>query len=636
MKNILLTFFGTLLISIPAFSQNSRDAASIPDSLKQHANAVIREYTVTYNRTSVGSYSREVHEVTTILNSNGLKFASLAVFYDRNSEVDGISGEVYDAHGNLLKKVRNKDIQDYAYNDSYTLFADSRVKLFRPAYKIYPFTVEYNYTVNHSELVSFSNWRPFSGYNISVEKAQMNFITPAQFNLRHKELNGDLGFTKKIDKNTIEYHWEISDAKAFKKESMAPDAMDIFPTVLLSPDKISYEGTTGNFSSWKSYGEWTYQLIQDRMLLPEETVLKLMRLTDSIPDERGKVKAIYQYMQAKTRYVNITLGIGGFQPLKAEDVDEKGYGDCKALSNYTRSLLHAIGIEAYYTEIGSGDDNNIKFPDFPGVSQTNHIVLCVPLKQDTVWLECTNQHYPFNYLGSSNSDRYALQITKEGGKLVRTPSYPDSANIRTSRIKVRLRNNGSAAFHMESEFRDAEYENVLGLVYLSGKEQKDLLMQGLDITGLEIHQFSITDDSRNTPKATLSVEGETNRYAMPSGNRLFVGINFLLGNEFPEKLRTDRKYSIYQPDGFTYRDTLSIDIPAGYRVEYLPKQSPVASPYGTYHLNFQQSGDTTIEVTRQVVIHKGTFEATDAKVINEFLTSVAAEERKKVVLVKKS
>jgi hypothetical protein len=36
------------------------------------------------------------------------------------------------------------------------------------------------------------------------------------------------------------------------------------------------------------------------------------------------------------------VGIGGFKPMPANDVDRLGYGDYKALSNYTQGTLEAV------------------------------------------------------------------------------------------------------------------------------------------------------------------------------------------------------------------------------------------------------------------------------------------------------
>lgn len=75
-------------------------------------------------------------------------------------------------------------------------------------------------------------------------------------------------------------------------------------------------------------------------------------------------------MQNKTRYVLISMGIGGWKPMPASEVSKKGYGDCKALTNYMRTLLTAKeGIPSYYAIIYN-DDSVINFDkDFPKLTE---------------------------------------------------------------------------------------------------------------------------------------------------------------------------------------------------------------------------------------------------------------------------
>ncbi|WP_423126362.1 DUF3857 domain-containing protein [Gaoshiqia sp. Z1-71] len=626
-----------LLAGIAGNAQNKLDVSLIPDSLKKDANAVIRNSSRVYNRLSVDKYTLEVNYTVTVLNSRGIHAAELAVYYDRNSSVSSIKENIYDAKGNLLKAIKRKDFNDYASNSSYTLYSDNRVIHYKPSNNNYPYTVEYSYTVDHKSTVGFGNWLPHDWFGISTEKAELIVKTPATLELRYKELNHPFIFEKKEQDNVIRYSWSASHLKAIAYEPSMSDYLDIFPVVVLSPAEISYEGTSGNFNSWKNYGDWVYGLINKRDELSTASLDEIKLLTDPISDQKEKVKTLYKYMQQKTRYVNISLGIGGFQPAPATEVHAKGYGDCKALSNYMRALLKGIGVESYYTEIGNGPSRKIKFPEFASANQTNHIILCVPVEQDTIWLECTNQNYPFGYIGTGNSDRYALLVTEQGGKLVRTPVYGTDKNTRTSQLKVDLQENGSALFELNSGFRNSLYSDVFPLIYLSKEDQKKELLKSLSGGGLQIADFLVQDTSTGEAAADLYVKGQIGSYAVTGGTRLFVEPNLLFPHSFPSQIRKNRKQNLYEAVGYVYNDTLSLNIPKELEIEFLPKDAEISSSYGSYKISYRKVTDSSILVNRVITINKGNFSPAEFEQINTFLNGVGRQDKEKIVLsVKKT
>ena len=636
MKKLSFSFAALLIMLFSGFGQTNRDAASIPDSLKKNANAVIRFYSTEYNRLSANKYVMQVNYIVTVLNEKGLPAAELLVNYDRNSKVTSIDETIYDAKGVMVKKIKGKEINDYAYNNSFTLFSDSRVKHYSPAYSIYPFTVEYTYTLEYSSVVGFQNWHPNNWFHISTEKAVLSFITPPEFNLRYQSLNGNFEFETQEVNNKKLYKWTAANLPAVPLEYAIPDYFDILPTVLLTPDQISYEGTTGDFSSWQNYGKWVFGLIKERAALPPATVAEIKLLTDTISTEKGKIKALYQYMQKKTRYVNVSLGIGGFQPIPATEVDAKGYGDCKALSNYMRSLLNAIGIESFYTEIGSGDYRRIKFPDFPSVNQTNHVILCVPTGRDTTWLECTNQNFPFGYIGSGNSGRYGLLITAEGGVLANIPAFAAGDNVRTSVINAELSENDAAVFEITSGFKNYLYEDIFHLIYKSKEEQKKELLKSLSSNGMEISEFSVIDASNTAANAFLNIKGRINKFTTKTGNRLFVEPNFLHDNSFPSRIKNDRVHNLYEAIGYCYQDTLNLTIPENYTIEFMPKDAELVSVYGTYEIAYKKLQENKIQVIRSVMIREGNYPKSQFEEINSFLTGLSGREKQKIVLTKKT
>ena len=70
-------------------------------------------------------------------------------------------------------------------------------------------------------------------------------------------------------------------------------------------------------------------------------------------------------------------------------MDEKKYGDCKALTNYMRYMLKTVGIKSYPALINGGASKVSADPAFPA-DPFNHVILCIPQGKDSAWLECTS------------------------------------------------------------------------------------------------------------------------------------------------------------------------------------------------------------------------------------------------------
>src|SRR5471030_2459540 len=99
-------------------------------------------------------------------------------------------------------------------------------------------------------------------------------------------------------------------------------------------------------------------------------------MTAGLATDKEKVKFLYEYMQHNVRYVSIQLGIGGLKPFSATFVDQKKYGDCKALSNYMCALLKAVNIPAYYAKVRAGTNEEPCDNSFP-FDLSNHIIVCI-------------------------------------------------------------------------------------------------------------------------------------------------------------------------------------------------------------------------------------------------------------------
>src|SRR5690606_15081789 len=233
----------------------------------------------------------------------------------------------------------------------------------------------------------------------SVQQSSYENIKDPSFEIKYKTLE----ILEKPEINIKDKKeilvWEIKNLRASRVEHYSLSKEDRLISVRVSAVKLAYENIKEEYIVWLIYSKWLYNnLLKCRTNLSSETQSFVKELVKDVKDQKEAAKLIYEYVQKKNRYISVQVGIGGFMPMKASEVDALSYGDCKALTNYTAALLKVVGINSHYTEVYAGKNKVNYLRDFASGGQGNHIILCVPFGKDTTWLECTSKDAPFGYL----------------------------------------------------------------------------------------------------------------------------------------------------------------------------------------------------------------------------------------------
>lgn len=258
-------------------------------------------------------------------------------------------------------------------------------------------------------------------------------------------------------------------------------------------------------------------------------------MTADAKTDQEKARILYQYMQNKTRYISIQVGIGGLQPFSAQEVDKTGYGDCKALVNYMQSLLNVVNIPSYYCIVEAGNTKSDVDIDFANVSDGNHIILALPFANDTTWLECTSQKLPFGYLGDFTDDRLVLAVTPEGGKVLRTPTYPYNDNLQKRTAQLTIDKDGSITGNVSTQFSGTQYSNHFGAMFLTGNEQLKELSEYYDIDNIYFQQIKYNKLELDTPALEENLSIFVKNYAVHSGDKMILHPNmFNVKNNVPD------------------------------------------------------------------------------------------------------
>ncbi|MEM7372982.1 MAG: DUF3857 domain-containing transglutaminase family protein [Bacteroidota bacterium] len=628
----------SLMMLLGSFSHlpaQSYSALLISDEMKKDAHGVIRSYVKEIHVKDERRAELYEERIITIFNQKAAReLGELVVSYDDFDKIGEMEAEIYDQLGNRIRKLKSKEIEDMSATGS-SFATDLRVKVATLYHNVFPYTIRFSYRKTIKGLFALPHWIPQNYTSLSVESASLKVVAPSELEIRYKGLNVGEGPDISDKDGMKQYEWHVSDLTATKMEPYGPPSREFLPMVYLAPGRFEIEGYKGSSKSWKDFGMFYHQLNLGRDKLPAELASTVRELTQDLSTPEEKIQKLYSYMQENTRYVSIQLGIGGWQSFDANYVYKNGYGDCKALSNYVKSMLAAIDITAYPVLIKAGDYATDILPDFSG-NQFNHAILCVPNEGDSMWLECTVNNFPAGYLGQFTADRYALIVTPKGGKLVRTPASLPETNRQNRLAKVVLDKSGNAQVQVSVETSGFQQDNLTEFIDgRSERERETWLRKSIHAKSFDItqYQFEGTKMTR-IPTYRFQYELDARNWAAASGSRFFLAPNQLERYDQVPKAVKDRTQPVVTRYPYLDTDTIEYQLPDGYILESMPEMPiKLESEFGTYIANIDFKPEKGVLIyTRHLMMRKTRRPAEEYKDYRQFMRDIVKADKIQVVL----
>ena len=599
---------------------------------KANALIVSDEETFTLNSQTSGEY----HVVKTIMvfSDAGDSEAMFYEFTDPYRSLSSFKGTM-ERDGAKPVKIGKGDLTTVSLTSG--LADDGFITAYRPQAAAYPYTITYDYTITYKKAIAvFPSFFPVTGEKTAVTTASYTLKVPAGTEIQ-QYASGVSGPEKETVKNNDVYRWNVVGFKGYVAESFMPPVNTLIPFVMTAPVEFTYAGTKGSQKNWQEVGRWCYDLQKGTDDLPEDFVAKLKEMTDGCGSNLEKIRTLYNYLRENTRYVSIQLGIGGYRPFPASQVKKSGFGDCKGLSNYMRSMLASIGIDSYYTILNT--DRAKVLPGISSFGQFNHVMVCVPLpeKNDTLWLECTAPSLPLGYKHEDIAGHNVLYLTPDGGRLTTVSTYPDSLSRREMDATVILKADGYADVSVKRTFCLDQMENWLHIKeWKQDKLIKELAKglsvqpQNLTLTGVK-DNFEAYDGPSYCPVMEVDYTFNCRQFANGNGNRLFVP-----GNPFPKSLspqRGTRINDIVSGGSTTTSDRIRIILPEGYRPEALPDPVKLATEWGSYTSTFSEE-DGAVVVLQEFKLNSFHKPASEYPSFRSFMKAINKAAGVTLVLVK--
>lgn len=606
----------------------------IPAHLKDKANEIVLHDHTEFSIQDLSRSSLHRKYRIVIMNSRGAARKSVYLFYDKYRTIKDAQIKAYDIYGKEKQHIKLKGFGDYSTKGS-SIASDSRTKYYEVVEDKYPFIIEVEYSIDYSGSMFYPVWIPQSDENQSVIRSTLSLNCPKSGMFRHKsthvtpdesEVNGMLTYT-----------WQVDSLKAFEFEPYSSSFEDYAPIVYTAPNEFQMDGYTGNLSTWSEFGAWIRHLNSDRNTLTSEEISTIKALIPENATQLEMVEIAYKYLQDNTRYVSIQLGIGGWQPFESGFVHANKYGDCKALSFYTQSILSELGVKSYYTLINAGPNARKVDPNFPN-AHFNHAILTVPLEQDTIWLECTSQTNPFGYLGTFTGNRNALMITENDAIIVKTKGYSPEENLQATFATINIEKDGSASAEIRRTYSGLEISNngFSASALMGATEQSKWFYDSHKWGDLKLNSLSLTPLSNEVvPKGEMIADISITKAAIANSNRLFyqpfvfTNINYI---KFPSKERLKPLELKY---GYSQVDTLKVTFPEVFFSESPLNDASIQTNYGSYERVIIQDQNQFL-IIRKLQFKSGTYPPSEYDSLREFIKEVQKYDREKMVMLNKT
>lgn len=631
MKKYAVLIASLLLCNFSKAQYGCCKLETVPESLKKDAAIITFKNDAYFEVTDIDRAYLTVHKIMTVLNAEGKNVLDFSQFSNKFVELKEAEIKVFDAKGKQTAKYKMKDMNTVANGEG--LIDDGKVTYFVVPSVNYPVTVEYSYEIKFKGTLMYPDYEIQEGAGEAVVNSSFTAKVPADIDLRYRESNIALKPEITSAEKYKTYKWSVNNIAPITYEEGAVSFAKKYPKIILAPNRFRIYNTDGDMTSWKNFGQWENNLITNLNELSQDRKLFFKDMVKNAATEREKIKLVYNYLQKNFRYVSIQLGIGGFQPFPASFTDQKKYGDCKGLSYYMFAVLNSLGIKSHIALVNAGYNEMPADPAFP-CNEFNHVILCVPQKTDSIWLECTSKSTDFGVLGNFTENRNALLITENGGQLVATPASKSADNVLTSSTLVKLAADGSGTAQFTPKLRGAFKQSFMHALLQEKKEdQKEFLIEEIGLKQPDeftVHQNEAGDQFEASFDLTFEKIPE-----FTSGSKMFLALRlYKLWNKTMPKAE-NRLMDYYFRYPFQKTDTTIYHLPDGMISDALPTPKNLQCDFGKYSTKYwYNENEQNVYSVSNLTLAKYKIPATDYTQMKNFFDEVAKDELQRIVVKK--
>jgi transglutaminase-like putative cysteine protease len=221
--------------------------------------------------------------------------------------------------------------------------------------------------------------------------------------------------------------WEMRDIAAQPLEALSPGASASGPYLHVS-----------TIGSIEEFGRWYSGLLEPALKLDENLQALARQILERNLSPQGKVQAVYESVQRRTKYVAFEFGVHSYQPYPLATVARRGFGDCKDKAAMIVALLRAVGVPAEFAMMRTRSAGDVD-PQAYSVQLFNHAVAYVP--ELNLYVDGTAKQ--LGELPDEDQGALAMTVDAEGKATRRTVPFASPEANRVGPEVARLDRDGT-------------------------------------------------------------------------------------------------------------------------------------------------------------------------------------------------
>jgi len=551
------------------------------------------------------------------------------IFYNDKSKVSQL--RVKDGRG----KMQNLFPVYQDYQSDGVFYSDSKVCSFfvEGLHKAEVFEVTYKYTYDDIRYFTsefFTEEFPVAEKQIILKVPNWLTVEFAEFNFK----GNDITHTNVAGKseNTITY--TAKSIPAAKNESFSPGGARVYPHLFILPKSYQYGNTVKPiFASVDDLYEYYHSIL---LLMKNDATSFTPFVKDLIKGKNTddeKIAAIFYWVQDNIRYIAFEDGIMGFKPDDAQNIYKNRYGDCKGMANLLTEMLKIAGYDARRTWIGTKS----KPYDYsmPSIAVDNHMICTVILKDKKLFLDGTEDFIPLNEYANRIQGRPVLI---ENGATYLLDKIPDAGyqrNTANTTMKLSildLKLSGKVEVDYDGEEKTSIIRDYDALA--SDDKEKAMLrfVTGNDnnLTALNIKTTDVKD---RQGAFILSYDMLADNHIVKVGNEIYLDVD-ITDDLASMVIDTNRISGLDLHYGYDNSYKAEIEVPAAFKVDYLPEAFAATSPYISIQIKYENVGGKIV-YTRKITLKDPSIPKQAIPEWNQLIGKLKKYYKDQAILVKK-